>query len=279
MSGVMAHPVSPLAERVLLRLRVTPATSAELCHEVLGLPGAPKVLAERVAVALLGADPRVRQLPDGRWALASVAQGGSPLLEECAFAVVDVETTGMRAAGEDRVTEVAVVLLHGGRREVLLDTLVNPGRPIPPSISGITGITDAMVRGAPTFESIADELLGVLAGRIFVAHNARFDWSFLDASLQRARGLGLGGPNLCTVRLARRLLPGVGSCGLDNLTHVLALDNSARHRACGDADVTARLLERLLVVARGEGARTLDDLDRIQRRKKGAPPETGGSGA
>ena len=276
MSGLAAHPVSALAERVLLRLRVAPASSAELCHEVLGLPGAPTVLAERVAVALLGADPRVRQLPDGRWALASVAQG-SPLLEECAFAVVDVETTGMRAAGDDRVTEVAVVLLHGGRRELLLDTLVNPGRAIPPAISGITGITDAMVRGAPSFQDIADQLLGVLAGRIFVAHNARFDWSFLDASLQRARGLGLGGPNLCTVRLARRLLPGVGSCGLDNLTHVLALENSARHRAAGDADVTARLLERLLVTARGEGARTLDDLERIQRRKKGAPPDPGGS--
>ena len=276
MSGLAAHPVSALAERVLLRLRVAPASSAELCHEVLGLPGAPTVLAERVAVALLGADPRVRQLPDGRWALASVAQG-SPLLEECAFAVVDVETTGMRAVGDDRVTEVAVVLLHGGRRELLLDTLVNPGRAIPPAISGITGITDAMVSGAPSFQDIADQLLGVLAGRIFVAHNARFDWSFLDASLQRARGLGLGGPNLCTVRLARRLLPGVGSCGLDNLTHVLALENSARHRAAGDADVTARLLERLLVTARGEGARTLDDLERIQRRKKGAPPDPGGS--
>ena len=274
MSGVVAHPASSLAERVLVRLKAAPATSLELCREVLGLSGAPKVLAERVAVALLGADPRVRQLPDGRWALASVAQG-SPMLEECAFAIVDVETTGMRAAGEDRVTEVAVVLMHGGRREVVLDTLVNPGRPIPPAISGITGITDAMVRGAPAFEDIADELLGVLAGRVFVAHNARFDWSFLDASLQRTRGLGLGGPNLCTVRLARRLLPGVGSCGLDNLTHVLALENSARHRAAGDADVTARLLERLLALARGEGARTLDDLERIQRRKKGAAPDAG----
>jgi len=270
-SGIAGIPVSPLAERVLLRLQAAPASSMDLCHEVLGLSGAPKVIAERVAVALLGADPRVRQLPDGRWALASVAQG-SPLLEECAFAVVDVETTGMRAAGEDRVTEVAVVLLHGGRREVVLDTLVNPERPIPAMISGITGISDEMVRGAPTFTQVADELLGVLAGRVFVAHNARFDWGFLDCSLRRARGLGLGGPSLCTVRLSRRLLPNVGSCGLDNLMHVLALENKARHRAMGDADVTARLLERLLLLARGEGARTLDDVDRLQRRRKDQPP-------
>ncbi len=75
---------------------------------------APRAVSERLAVALLGADPRVRQLEDGRWALVAEAQG-SPLLEDCAFAVVDVETTGMRATGPDRVTEVAVVVLHGAR--------------------------------------------------------------------------------------------------------------------------------------------------------------------
>ena len=77
------------------------------------------------------------------------------------------------------------------------------------------------------------------------------------------------------MRLARRLLPGVGSCGLDNLMHVLGHENAARHRAAGDADVTARLLERLVLLARGEGARTLDDLDRLQRRKRDAPPAAG----
>jgi DNA polymerase-3 subunit epsilon len=271
-SGLAAVPASTLADRVLARLSLGPESSLALCREVLGLANSPKVLAERVAVALLGADPRVRQLPDGRWALATAARG-SPLLEECAFAVVDVETTGMRAAGDDRITEVAVVVVHGGRREVVLDRLVNPGRPIPPMISAITGITDDMVGGAPTFEELADELLGVLAGRVFVAHNARFDWGFLDASLRRARGLGLSGPRLCTVRLARRLLPGVGSCGLDNLMHVLGLENEARHRAGGDAIVTARLLERLLVLARGGGARTLDEFDGLQRRKAAKPVE------
>jgi DNA polymerase-3 subunit epsilon len=265
-SGVAAHPESALADLVLARLARGPEASLVLCREVLGLPGAPAVLADRVAVALLGADPRVRQLPDGRWALATAATG-SPLLEECAFAVVDVETTGMRAAGEDRITEVAVVLVHGGRRELVLERLVNPGRPIPPMISTITGITDAMVAGAPTFDELADELLGVLAGRVFVAHNARFDWAFLDASLRRVRGLGLGGPRLCTVRLARRLLPGVGSCGLDNLTHVLGFENDARHRAGGDALVTAQLLERLLLLGRGAGARTLDEFEGLQRRR------------
>jgi DNA polymerase-3 subunit epsilon len=178
-----------------------------------------RAVAERVAIAVLGADPRVRQLPDGRWAILAEAQG-SPHIEECAFAVIDLETTGMRARGDDRITEVAVVLVHGERREVVFQRLVNPGRPIPSIISMVTGITNEMVAHAPPFEAIADELLGILSGRIFVAHNARFDWGFLDASFRRTRGLALTGPRLCTVRLARRLLRDVGSCGLDNLTRI-----------------------------------------------------------
>ena len=112
---------------------------------MLGLAGAPEAVCERIAIALLGADPRVRQLADGRWGLVAEAQG-SPLLDECAFAVVDVETTGMRARDSDRITEIAVVVVHGGRREVVLDSLVNPGRPIPPAICAITNITNDMVR-------------------------------------------------------------------------------------------------------------------------------------
>ena len=267
MTGLAMISELTLVDRAFTRLQNGPAAALELCTEVLGLIGAPRAVAERVAIAVLGADPRVRQLPDGRWAVLTEAQG-SPLIEECAFAVIDLETTGMRARGDDRITEVAVVLVHGARREVIFQSLVNPGRPIPPMISVVTGITNEMVKDAPPFEAIADELLGLLAGRIFVAHNARFDWGFLDASFRRTRGLALTGPRLCTVRLARRLLRDVGSCGLDNLTMFFGFENAARHRALGDADVTAQLLSRLLGYARGEGARTLTDLEQIQQRRR-----------
>jgi DNA polymerase-3 subunit epsilon len=187
---------------------------------------------ERLAIALLGADPRVRRMPDGRWGLVPEIQG-SPLIEDCAFAVVDVETTGMRHRGGDRITEVAVVVVHRGRRELVFESLVNPGCPIPKLVSFVTRITDEMVRDAPGFERIADQVLATLAGRVFVAHNARFDWGFLTAELLRARSLALDGPRLCTVRLARRLVRGVRSCGLDNLTRFFGLENGARHRAAG----------------------------------------------
>ena len=122
--GLSAHPESTLLDRVLETLRQGPRAAVTLCHRVLGLSGAPDTVCERIAIALLAADPRVRQLNDGRRGLVPEAQG-SPLLDECAFAVVDVETTGMRARGGDRITEIAVVVVHGGRREVVLDTLIN----------------------------------------------------------------------------------------------------------------------------------------------------------
>jgi DNA polymerase-3 subunit epsilon len=264
--GTSAYPDSTLLERVLIQLRNGPRAPSTLCHDILGLFGAPAAICDRVAYALLGADPRVRLLEDGRWAIVPEAQG-SPLLDDCAFAVVDVETTGARAGFGDRITEVAVAVVHGGRREIVFESLVNPERPIPRAVCAITNITDEMVRHAPRFAELAERLLAVLSGRVFVAHNARFDWNFLSAELRRSRDLTLDGTRLCTVRLARRLVRGVRSCGLDNLCRFFGFHNKARHRAGGDALVTAELLARLLVLAREQGARTLQDLASLESRR------------
>ncbi len=278
MIGTSAYPDSTLLERVLAQLRLGPRTPSTLCHEVLGLLGAPAAICDRVAIALLGADPRVRQLEDGRWGLVPEARG-SPLLDTCAFAVVDVETTGMRAGNGDRITEIAVAVVHGERREIVFESLVNPERPIPRAICAVTNITNEMVRDAPRFSEVSEALLAALAGRVFVAHNARFDWNFVSAELRRSRDLTLDGTRFCTVRLARRLVKGVRSCGLDNLCRFFGFQNGARHRAAGDALVTAELLCRLLSLAREEGARTLQDLTVIEarrsrgrRRKRSAMP-------
>ena len=266
MIGTSAYPDSTLLERVLGQLRLGPRTPATLCHDVLGLLGAPAAICDRVAIALLGADPRVRQLEDGRWGLVPEARG-SPLLDTCAFAVVDVETTGVRAGYGDRITEIAVAVVHGERREIVFESLVNPERPIPRAICAITNITNEMVRYAPRFSEVTERLLAALAGRVFVAHNARFDWNFVSAELRRSRDLTLDGTRFCTVRLARRLVKGVRSCGLDNLCRFFGFQNAARHRAAGDALVTAELLGRLLALAREEGARTLQDLTVIEARR------------
>lgn len=277
MTGLISYPARTLVDRTLELLLTAPCDSDRLSREILGLPRAPSAIAERLAVALLGADPRIRRLQDGRWAVVAEVQG-SPLIEECAFAVVDVETTGMRAGGGDRITDIAIVLVHGARRELIFESLVNPGVPIPVWIAGLTGISDAMVREAPEFEAVVEPLLAALAGRVFVAHNARFDWGFVTAEVRRARDLALDGPRLCTVRLARRLLPHLASRSLDSLTYFFGLTNPARHRAAGDALATAELLGRLLDLAREAGARTLADLDamtrgRTGRRRRSALPQ------
>jgi DNA polymerase III subunit epsilon len=229
---------------------------------VLGLaraPRAPKGIAERVAATLVGSDPRVARLPDGRWTLAAAA-AASPALDACRFAVVDVETTGTRPRRGDRIIEIAVAVLDRDRVTVAFESLVNPGVPIAPFVARLTGIDDAAARHAPPFAAIADRLLDHLAGAVFVAHNVRFDWTFLLVELERARSVLLQGPRVCTVRLARRLLPHLASRSLDTLAAFFGIGIERRHRAGPDALAAARILERLVGIARERGARTLADL-------------------
>ena len=270
MIGLEAHPATTLAERVVLLLGAKgPKTADALCTGVLGMAGAPMAVAERLAVALLAADPRVRQLADGRWSLVAEACG-SPLIEECAFAVVDVETTGSRPTHGDRITEIAVVLAGpGGRIETILETLVNPERPIPGAVTRVTQISNDMVLDKPLFGEVVDDLLSALGGRVFVAHNVQFDWRFLEAEVRRARDLRLDGPRLCTVKLARRLIPGLKHRGLDSVSRYFGVEIEGRHRAGGDARATARILVRLLELGAEQGARTLDDLTRVDARVRG----------
>jgi DNA polymerase III epsilon subunit family exonuclease len=218
-------------------------------------------------VALLGSDPRVRRLGDGKWALASAA-GESTALGACTFAVVDVETTGSSSGRGDRITEIGVYTLSGGKIDLAFETLVNPERPIPNVVAALTRITDDMVRDKPTFAEIADDVVAALAGRVFAAHNARFDWAFLSRELGRAQNLTLEGPRICTVRLTRRLVPALRSRNLDAVATYFGVEIEQRHRAGSDALGTARVLRRLLDVAEEQGVHTLEDLHALGRPKR-----------
>src|SRR2546427_176735 len=200
LNGLAAGSPSSLSGRALAYLEAGPASSLVLAREVLGLARAPRAIAERVATTLVGADPRVSRLPDGRWTLAAPA-AASPGLDACRFAVVDVETTGTSPRGGDRIIEIAVAVLEGDRVAPAFQSLVNPGVAIAPFVARLTGIDDTAVCEAPSFAAVADRLLDHLAGTVFVAHNVRFDWTFLLVELERARSLVLQGPRLCTLRL------------------------------------------------------------------------------
>ena len=178
--GIQAQSCGTLVDRALDFLGSGPADSLSLTHNVLGVPAAPPVIADRLATALLGSDPRVRRRFDSRWELVGVALG-SPRIVDCTFAVVDVETTGSSPGRGDRVIEIAVAVLSQGSVNLALDTLVNPERPIPGVVTGITRISYDDVRDKPVFAEIADRVVASLAGRVFVAHNLPFDWSFVSA--------------------------------------------------------------------------------------------------
>src|SRR5688572_1091239 len=129
-------------------------------------------------------------------------------IQSSPLAIVDIETTGTRPS-LDRVTEIAVLEIDDFRVTSRWSTLVNPGTSIPAEIQALTGITREMVMAAPRFEDLADELHDRLAGRLFIAHNVRFDYGFLRREFLRA-GSRFNARTLCSVRLSRRLYPGGG---------------------------------------------------------------------
>jgi DNA polymerase-3 subunit epsilon len=159
------------------------------------------------------------------------------MLPLSAFAFVDLETTGTRA-DVDRITEIGIVRVDvdgdGAAQVREWSTLVDPEVPIPPAIQVLTGITDSMVASAPTFSTIAGDVAQMLGGCVFVAHNARFDYGFLKHAFARLER-PFAARVLCTVRLSRRLFPGVEGHGLDALIARHALTVTDRHRALGDA--------------------------------------------
>jgi DNA polymerase-3 subunit epsilon len=184
----------------------------------------------------------------------------TPLLD-APLAIVDLETTGAHPAW-NRVTEIAVVEVQAGEVASEWSTLIDPGAPIPAAIQALTGITNEMVAGAPAFRDIAAELHERLEGRVFVAHNARFDYGFLRHEFERA-GLRFQARTLCTVKLSRRLYPGYARHDLDSLIerHALTLgeQGGARHRALGDARAVWQFLR---VAAEERGADVLENAAR-----------------
>lgn len=160
------------------------------------------------------------------------------------YAVVDIETTGGSARLE-RITEIAIYLHDGSRIVEEYSTLVNPERSIPYFITSLTGITNEMVEDAPKFYEVARRIVEMTEGAVFVAHNARFDYSFIRQEFSML-GYNFKRPLLDTVALSRKLLPGHKSYSLGKLCSELGIEINGRHRASGDALATVRLLELLL---------------------------------
>ena len=303
--GMSSRPEATLlTERAAKYLENGPADVVDLIGHICNLPAAPRIVAEHMAHAMFDGRPEFIRDPLGRWTLRELPQvidgeagrlpetpkpgarrvrksrRQSPVLPELppqplasmSWAVVDVETTGGPPPSH-RITEIAAVFVRDGRITDVFESLVNPERSIPPFITRLTNISWDMVKNAPTFSMIASNLLDKLEGNVFVAHNAQFDWNFLSFEMNRVSGARLSGAQLCTVRLARRLLPQLPRRSLDHVANYYGVEITGRHRARGDAEATAKCLIRMLDHAADLGCTTWDDLDnllkhRASRKKK-----------
>jgi DNA polymerase III subunit epsilon len=300
-----------LTSRAADYLAAGPADVVDLIGHICSLPGAPRIVAEHMAHAMFAGRRDFVQNAGGCWMLSGVASIGygapgqptnlsraetgvlsrepyapvlrrrsvtipSEPLASLSYVVVDTETTGGRAYYGDRITEIAAVVVRDGKIVEMFETLVNPERPIPYFVSQLTNITWAMVKDAPTFDRIAPDVMRVLEGNVFVAHNALFDWRFVAAELSRTANQRLRGRRLCTVGIARKVLPQLPRRSLDHVARYYGIEITGRHRAGGDALATAKCLIKMMADLADRGCDTWEDLDALlrkppKRRKKRRP--------
>ncbi|MFN2543298.1 MAG: DEDD exonuclease domain-containing protein [Actinomycetota bacterium] len=188
-------------------------------------------------------------------------------LSEVTFCAVDLETTG-GSPRDSAITEVGAVKYRGGECLGTFSTLVDPGQPIPRFITHLTGIDDLMVAEAPPIDAVAPALLEFARGCVFVAHNARFDFGFVNVTLERLGYELLDGPAVCTARLARRVIwPDVPNVRLQTLAEYFRCSVRPNHRALPDAMACADVLHRLLEAGGRLGILTLGDLHEAVRSR------------
>ena len=183
--------------------------------------------------------------------------------------ITDTETTGLSPV-RNRLIEIGAIQIIDGKEPISFSQLIDPGESIPYRITRLTGITSSMVVGCPHASEVIPAFEQFLGHGILVAHNLRFDLGFLNAERERL-GLGpLQNQGLCTVRLARRLLPGLRSKSLGSLAKFFRIASHGRHRALRDVEITQEVLNRLMGIAfRDHNVESLDDLLEMQTRTYG----------
>ncbi len=166
------------------------------------------------------------------------------------YAIIDIETTG-GLSKRDRITEIGIVIHDGKEITNTYETLINPERSIPSNITRITGITDDMVIGAPKFYEVAKKIVEMTEDTIFVAHNVRFDYGFIKNEFEHL-GYTFSKKQLCTVRLSKKVFPGLKSYSLGSLIRHFGIAVSSRHRALEDARATAIIFDKMLKLQVGQ---------------------------
>jgi DNA polymerase III subunit epsilon len=245
----------------LVEERRGPVPVDEAARRLFALRHAPLGLARSLLDDVVREDARVAWRGD---AIGLATPLGADLrIESATYVVVDLETTGLRP-GVARICEIGAVRVRELELAEEFHTLVDPRVPIGPAIAALTGLRDSQLRGAPRAEEAVRRFLRFADDAVLVAHNARFDLSFLDCETERLVGARLAAPVVDTVGLARRLLAGRGTrFGLSSLAHFFGTAASPCHRALPDAQATAEILVSLLGLAQERGAETVADLSEL----------------
>ena len=241
--------------------------------------GSDPELGPRIVHRLLAGDPNfVFDAASATWTLRA-HDGLKVPLEQGRYVVVDLETTGGRP-GPGAITEIGAYRMEGPRLTESFATLVRPRGPISPFVTRLTSITNEMVAGAPPIERVLPAFRDFLGDAVMVAHNAQFDFSFLDFEFRRVFGMGLKNPVLCTLRLSRRFAPSLRRRRLDALAEHFGLSTEGRHRGLGDARMAAELLSIFLDIAAQSGITRVDRLIDLhcrgaagRRIERHVPPE------
>ncbi|HLI81468.1 MAG TPA: exonuclease domain-containing protein, partial [Candidatus Binataceae bacterium] len=250
-----------------LESRPSGADADEIVALLLSGVGSDPELRARLVRTLLAQDPNfVFDRETALWSLRN-SFGLRVPLEDARFTVVDLETTGGRA-GPGTIIEIGAWRMAGRRMLESFQTLVRPNYVIPRFVVGLTSITNEMVRAAPRIEEVLPAFRNFLGDSVLVAHNAAFDFSFLDFEFRRLFGLGLNNPVLCTLRMARRFMPSLKRKRLDALAEHFGLSTEGRHRGLGDARMAAELLSIFIEMAAKMGLTRLDRL--IDDHQRGA---------
>jgi DNA polymerase III epsilon subunit family exonuclease len=241
-----------------------PAT--EICAYVLDLPDLEPGVAASLVAGLIGEDWRLRVLDGGEEVEVLCEDDECRALSETDFVVFDIETTGPKMP-PSRVMEIGAARVRDGRIVAEFQTLVNPLMPIPPFIVGLTGIRDEMVADAPTFEEVAADWLDFADTSVLVAHNAVFDVRFINHEVSHVfPGRRMMNSHICTVSLARQVLPELKSFRLGALADHFAVPHRTRHRAGDDALATASVFIRLLEHLDENGVRDLSGARRFRKQ-------------
>lgn len=167
------------------------------------------------------------------------------LLMESTFVSIDLETTGINME-KSHIIEIACVRVEGGVITESFSTLVYPGEFIPERIKKLTGITNAMLVGKPSFEEVLPRFLRFIGNSVIVGHNVKRDIGFIDKYHRTVYGKPFKHPHVCTLELARKLLPGLKSYRLYDLANYFGIEHSKEHRALSDAQTTALVFLKLL---------------------------------